>query len=264
MVIDTQPTDVKIVYTFWSFVFTFGASFFGVLLSTAASYGVFCWRRLNKRKEIHSRLMKETERNIDILEKDLKIEHNLEWFRRAMEECRRASPTDGKIEIELDQCVCWPEYVGYSSTHSVGDSRTHYYAPTNAIWVMAIQTGMGRELPDEAFQAHSRIEHNFNLLRESRKRVIVSGERLVSLHLRCAKWVPGKERLVWQLNESQIAEFETCISDAYIALWGLVFRLKWALAKLREFKGLLEIPASKAESAEAAAVDYLKKYPSLL
>jgi hypothetical protein len=198
----------------------------GLLIAIALEQGVEYLHHVRQRHQLQHDLHEEAQRNRDILEADLGLASQSDWF-RAVLEATKLVPSGGQISINLPPMPCIPGTLAANGTDAA--IRTSYFSPSDAVWATARDAELIIRLPVDEARMYTRLAHNYALQQAARDRFAYACERIDSLHTRYASAAQGKTGDVWVLSQGQAREMSEAAATADSALRGLMWRTRWNL-----------------------------------
>jgi len=193
----------------------------GLLIAVGLEQSVEALHHRHQRHQLQEDLRAEAERNQRIILRDLKMADQEQWHRTLIAMIASAPVKGGKLSVTLPATQCKP---GTLNTPYV-----RYYAPSEAVWTTAKESGLAALLPAEEAQVYARLAHNDELLSGTRDHVAVSCDKVDSLESRFAvKSADGKME-TWVMTPEQADHLSEAAAETHTALRALVFRLRWTL-----------------------------------
>jgi hypothetical protein len=146
------------------------------------------------------------------------------WFDEAISAVAATAPQQGRIHITLPFAPCIPG--------SVGTSSARYFAPSEAVWTTAKESGLVGLLPVEQARMYARLAHNYELLGLSREELYRGCSAIASMQHRLAKLSRGASTAAgiatWTLTPEQAERLASTAAETRTAIKGLCFRLRWS------------------------------------
>jgi len=208
------------LHTWRDFWIHLGTITIGLLIAISLEQGVEALHRLHERHVLQHDLKVEAQRNLDILSEDTKISEDEVWMTQAMEATTSAKMVGGKVTIMLTAAPC---YAG-----TLNSKRTKYFAPSEAVWTAARESGIAALIPAAEARVYARLAHNLELLSAVRDRVATVCDEIAALEQRLSVHVAAGEGRSWTMTPEQAEKLGESASQADIAVKALVFRLKVA------------------------------------
>ena len=214
---DVHPPDHPL-HTWKDFFIHIATIIVGLLIAIGLEQSVEALHHRHQRQELQQDLHDEAEKNQKIIGRDLHMQDLEAWFDRAMMEAA-AAPAQGKLTFALSPPPC--------ITGSVGTAAIRYFAPSEAVWTTAKESGLAALLPVEEARVHARLGHNLELLGGARERVASGCDAITALRRRFAKSAADGVSETWTMNEAQAEKLADAASVTQTAIKGLTFRLRW-------------------------------------
>ena len=193
----------------------------GLLIAIGLEQTVELIHHRHQRHQLQEDLHNEAEQNLQVIDRDLKMQSLEPWFDQAMRDATPASSHQDRIRITLPPAPCLPG--------SVGTAEFRYFAPSQAVWTTAKEGSLVALLPVEQSRMQARLAHNYDLLGAARDEVFNGCQTIVAMRRRFAQpaAIPGAPEL-WTMTPDQAERLATTASDTKIAIQGLLFRLRWS------------------------------------
>jgi hypothetical protein len=192
----------------------------GLLLAIALEQMVEAVHHRHQRIELQADLHDEAVNNRSIIAHDLRIQDLEPWFQQAIDAISTATPSQGKIRINLPPAPC--------IAGSVGTAAFRYFAPSEAVWTTARESSLVGLLPVEQARMNARLSHNYSLLANSREEVYHGCGVIAAMQHRLAKPVPNASTAAWTLTAEQAERLAQVAAETRTAIQGLCFRLRWS------------------------------------
>lgn len=106
----------------------------GLLIAIVLEQSVEYLHHVHQRHQLQRDLHEEAQRNRDILQGDLGLESQSEWFRTVLD-ATRLVPAGGQMSINLPSMPCIPGTLAANGTDAA--VRATYFAPSEAVWSTA-------------------------------------------------------------------------------------------------------------------------------
>jgi hypothetical protein len=191
----------------------------GLLIAVGLEQTVELIHHRHQRHQLQEDLHNEAEQNLQVIDRDLKMQELEPWFDQAM---KAVSPSgQNQIQITLPRPPCLPG--------SVGTAEFRYFAPSQAVWATAKEGNLVSLLPVEQSRMQARLAHNYDLLGAARDQVFSGCQTIVAMHQRFAQ--PSSNRStpeLWTMSPEQAERLAATAADTKIAIQGLLFRLRWS------------------------------------
>jgi hypothetical protein len=197
----------------------------GLLIAIGLEQSVELLHRRHERISLQADLRAEAANNREIIARDLNMRTLEPWFAQAAQAADAATPSQGKIHLQLPAPPCLPG--------SVGTSTLRYFAPSQAVWTTAKESALVPLLPVEQARMYGRLAHNYELLADSRESVYRGCNAIAAMQQRFAHLTPnsttlGSPSLIWTMTPEQADRFAQTAADTRNAIQGLCFRLRWS------------------------------------
>jgi len=196
----------------------------GLFIAIGLEQTVELIHRSHQRHQLEGDLRTEAENNRAIIAHDLRMQELEPWFDQAINAVASTSAQQGKIQITLPFAPCIPG--------SVGTSTARYFAPSEAVWTTAKESGLVGLLPVEQARMYARLAHNYELLGLTREDMYRGCSAIASMQHRLAKLSPGASTAAgtatWTLTPEQAERLASTAAEARTAIKGLCFRLRWS------------------------------------
>jgi hypothetical protein len=190
----------------------------GLLIAVALEQTVEFIHHRHQRHQLQEDLHDEAEQNLEVIDRDLKMQNLESWFEQAMRVATPASPQN-TIHVTLPPPPCLPG--------SVGTAEFRYFAPSQAVWTTAKEGNLVALLPVEQSRMQARLAHNYDLLGTARDHVFDGCQSIVAMRKRFAQPAAGGAEL-WTMTPDQAERLAAAAADTKIAIQGLLFRLRWS------------------------------------
>jgi hypothetical protein len=191
----------------------------GLLIAVGLEQTVEAIHHRHQRHQLQEDLHNEAEQNLQVIDRDLKMQELEPWFEQAM----KATASSGKnqVQISLPRPPCLPG--------SVGTAEFRYFAPSQAVWTAAKESGLVVLLPVEQSRMQARLAHNYDLLGDARDHAFNGCQAIIAMRQRFAQPAtnPGAPEL-WTMTSDQADRLGAAAADTKIAIQGLLFRLRWS------------------------------------
>ena len=191
----------------------------GLLIAVGLEQTVELIHNRHQRHQLQEDLHNEAEQNLQVIDRDLKMQELESWF----EQATKATPSAGqnKIQITLPPPPCLPG--------SVGTAEFRYFAPSQAVWTTAKEGGLVALLPVEQSRMQARLAHNYDLLGAARDQVFSECQAIIAMRQRFVQpaAVHGAPEL-WTMSHDQAERLAATAAETRIAIQGLLFRLRWS------------------------------------
>jgi len=191
----------------------------GLLIAVGLEQSVEALHHRHQRHQLQEDLREEAEKNREVIARNLKMRDLEPWFDTAMAGVDNAVAQQGKVQLTLAKPPCIPG--------SVGTAAVRYFAPSEAVWTTAKETGLTALLPVDESRMYARLGHNYVLLAQVRDDVFNGCSAIVAMRRRFAKSA-GDGSDVWTMNPVQAEELARAAGVTQVAIQSLLFRLRWS------------------------------------
>jgi hypothetical protein len=191
----------------------------GLLIAICLEQTVELLHHRHQRHRLQEDLRGEAEQNLQIIDRDLKMQALEPWF----EQASHASSAPGKstVQVSLPPAPCLPG--------SVGTAAYRYFAPSQAVWTTAKEGGLVALLPVDQSRMQARLAHNYDLLGAMRDVVFNDCQTIVAMRRRFAQPASTPEAAeLWTMTSDQAERLAATAADTQVAIQGLLFRLRWS------------------------------------
>ena len=192
----------------------------GLLIAVGLEQTVELFHHRHQRHTLEEDLHTEAMNNREVIARDLKIQELEPWFAQAAAAMDAAEAHAGKATVTLSPVPCLPG--------SIGTADYRYFAPSQAVWATAKESGLVILLPVERSRMYARLDHNYELLAKQREDVYDGCGTLLAMQQRFGKLSMDKAGVTWTLTAGQAEHFAEIASAEMIAIQGLCFRLRWS------------------------------------
>jgi hypothetical protein len=171
----------------------------GLLIAVGLEQSVEALHHRHQRHQLQEDLRAEAEQNRLVIARNLKMRDLEPWFDGAMEAVDKAVPQQGKMRLVLSKPPCIPG--------SVGTAAVRYFAPSEAVWTTAKESGLVALLPVEESRMYARLGHNYVLLAAVRDDVFKGCSAIAAMRRRFAQKAPdGSDNDVMTVNQEQFED----------------------------------------------------------
>jgi len=191
----------------------------GLIIAIGLEQTVELVHHRDQRHQLQQDLHNEAEQNLQVINRDLRMQDVESWFEQTMQGATPASAHQDKVRIALPPPPCLPG--------SVGTAEVRYFAPSQAVWTAAKEGGLVALLPVEQSRMQARLAHNYDLLGDARDHVANGCQAIVAMRQRFAQPNHGATEL-WTMTPAQAEHLAATAADTKIAIQGLLFRLRWS------------------------------------
>jgi hypothetical protein len=176
----------------------------GLIIAICLEQTVQFLHHRHQRQQLQEDLHNEAEKNLQIIDRDLKMQDLEPWFEQAIHAA--SAPGKSKIQVSLPPAPCLPG--------SVGTAEYRYFAPSQAVWTTAKEGGLVALLPVEQSRMQARLAHNYDLLDAERDVVFNDCQAIVAMRRRFAgpAATPGATEL-WNMTPDQAERLAATAAD---------------------------------------------------
>jgi len=192
----------------------------GLLIAIGLEQSIEALHHHHQRHQLNEDLITEAQSNQQVIARDLRM-HDLEpWFVETEAAIAAAVPHGGRLKLTLPPPPC--------IAGSVGTAAVRYFAPSEAVWTAARESGLITLLPAEQARMQARLAHNYLLLGIAREGVYNGCEAILALRQRLAQ--PGTQGQpdLWTLTPDQAEKLAATAAETKVAIQALLFRLRWS------------------------------------
>jgi hypothetical protein len=190
----------------------------GLLIAIGLEQAVEAEHHHHQREQVVEDLRTEAEANHALITRDLKIQSLEPWFSRAIAASDATPVVAGRLKFTLPVSPCLPG--------SIGTAEYRYFAPSEAVWTTARESGLVALLPVEESRRYARLAHNLELLAANREDVYRGCHEVLSMQYRLARKEPDG-MFTWTLTPEQAEKLAQHAADTRLAIKALCFRLRW-------------------------------------
>jgi hypothetical protein len=191
----------------------------GLLIAICLEQTVELLHHRNQRHQLQDDLRGEAEQNLQIIDRDLKMQALEPWFEQASHAA--SAPGKSTVQVSLLPAPCLPG--------SVGTAAYRYFAPSQAVWTTAKEGGLVALLPVDQSRMQARLAHNYDLLGAARDVVFNDCQTIVAMRRRFAQPASTPEVAeLWTMTPDQAEHLAATAADTQVAIQGLLFRLRWS------------------------------------
>jgi hypothetical protein len=191
----------------------------GLLIAVGLEQSVEALHHRHQRHQLQEDLREEAEKNREVIARDLKMRDLEPWFEAAAAGVDKAVPQQGKVQFTLPKPPCIPG--------TVGTAAVRYFAPSEAVWTTAKESGLTELLPVEESRMYARLGHNYVLLAQVRDDVFKGCSTIAALRHRFAKSADG-DNDVWTMTDTHAEELAKAAAETQVSIQALLFRLRWS------------------------------------
>ena len=190
----------------------------GLLIAVGIEQTVESLHHRHQRHQLMEDLHNEAEQNLQVIDRDLKMLELESWFEQA---AQLPNSEQNKVLMSLPVPPCLPG--------SVGTAKYRYFAPSQAVWSTAKESGLVHLLPVELARMQARLIHNYDLLSGDRDRVYLGCQTIIAMRRRFARPDPNHPtNELWTMTPEQAERLAVAAAETKIAIQGLLFRLRWS------------------------------------
>ncbi|MGA8940247.1 MAG: hypothetical protein WB439_13880 [Acidobacteriaceae bacterium] len=217
--IDIQPPE-HTPHTWRDFYIHIATIVVGLIIAIGLEQSVEAIHHHHQRRQLVQDLRNEAINNRKVIARNLNMRNLEGWFAGAVASVDSATPTQGKLHIDLPPAPCIPG--------SVGTASIRYFAPSEAVLTTAREDGLIMLLPIEPARMYARLDHNYKLLGDDRNAVFNNCNTIAAMQQRLARPTPGATTLRWTLTPAQAELLAQTASNTETGIKGLCFRLRWS------------------------------------
>ncbi|HEX4155198.1 MAG TPA: hypothetical protein VHY48_06260 [Acidobacteriaceae bacterium] len=200
----------------------------GIMIAIGLEQSVEWVHHRQQRRDLQADLQDEARKNERVIARDLEVQELEPWFEGAMAGVANTPLQQGKIRLTMPLSPCLPG--------SVGSAEVRYFAPSEAVWTTAKESGLTDLLPVGQGRMYARLAHNYDLLAAVRDRVASGCDAIVAMQRRLARRASagaggagaGDAGEMWTLTPEQAEELGKTAAQTQVAIQGLLFRLRWS------------------------------------
>jgi hypothetical protein len=192
----------------------------GLLIAVGLEQTVEALHHSHQRHQLDEDLRAEAENNQHVIERDLHMQDLETWFVQARDSASTATAQQGKLRFTMPPPPC--------VAGSVGTAAIRYFAPSEAVWTAARESGLVVLLPADQARMQARLAHNYVLLAQDRDKVYDGCQVIVAMRQRFAQSGSAGSDDAWTLTPDQAEKFAASAADTNVAIQALNFRLRWS------------------------------------
>ena len=204
------------LHTWKDFWIHLGTITIGLLLAIGLEQSVEALHHRHQRHQLQEDLRTEAEQNRQLILHDLRMTETEPWFEQALS-AAAAAGKGAEVSFVLPPPPCL--------AGSVGTAEVRYFAPSQAVWTTARESGLVALLPVDEARLTARLQHNDELLESTRDKVADGCSDLTSMRRRFSHTTGAGD--VWAMTAEQAGKFADTASSTLTAIQGLTFRLRW-------------------------------------
>ncbi len=190
----------------------------GLLIAVGIEQTVEYFHHRHQRHQLQEDLHNEAEQNLQVIDRDLKMQELESWFEQATQ---LPDIQKNKVQITLPFPSCL--------AGSVGTAEYRYFAPSQAVWATAKESALVDLLPVDQARMQARLTHNYELLAADRDRVYNGCQTIIAMRRRFTRLDPAHSaKELWTMNPDQAERLAITAAETKTAIQGLLFRLRWS------------------------------------
>jgi hypothetical protein len=193
----------------------------GLLIAVGLEQGVESINHRSERRQLEDDLRTEAESNLRVIDRDLHMQDIEPWFVQAQTAASIGKPRQDRVlrfRLAPPPCIAG----------SVGTAAIRYFAPSEAVWTAASESGLVALLPADQARLQARLAHNYILLAENRSTVYTGCQAIIAMRQRLAQPGPAGSDDTWIMTPEQAEKFAATASETKVAIQALDFRLRWS------------------------------------
>ncbi len=206
------------LHTWKDFWIHLGTITLGLLIAISLEQTVEMLHHAHQRHQLEEDLRVEAENNQNVIEHDLRMQELKSWFVQAQNSTSIPPTRQGIFRFQLAPPPC--------VAGSVGTSAIRYFAPSEAVWTAAQESGLLALLPPSQARFQARLAHNLAILARTRDKVYDDCQTILAMRQRFA--VPSGGYDTWTMTAEQAEKFGYAAAETKVAIEGLDFRLRWS------------------------------------
>ena len=208
------------IHTWKEFWIHLGTITLGLLIANSLEQTVEGLHHAHQRHQVEEDLRVEAENNQNVIEHDLRMQELKSWFVQAQSSTSVRPIRQGVFRFQLASPPC--------VAVSVGTATIRYFAPSEAVWTAAQESGLLALLPAPQARFQARLADNLALLAKTRDKVYDDCQTILAMRQRFAVPGPLGGYEAWTLTAEQAEKLGAAAADTKVAIEGLNFRLRWA------------------------------------
>ena len=194
----------------------------GLLIAIGLEQAVVFLHHRQQRKELAEDLLQEAITNKSLIAHDMSVEAAIPWLDAAISLVRPAPSHSGVVSFTLPPVPC--------NAGMVGTPSARYFAPSDAVWTAAKDSGLLAVLPPDRSRVYARLEHNNDLLGTNRDHVEDGCERLLALQAQFGVRPANASSVTWSMQPEQFDRLGEAAAILETAIRGMMNRLRYTLA----------------------------------
>jgi len=207
------------VHTWKDFFIHIATIVVGLIIAVGLEQTVEALHHHHQRHQLDEDLRTEALNNQKVIARDLRMQDIEPWFVEAEKAATDVSQQP-RVHFTLAPPPCVPG--------SVGTAAVRYFAPSEAVWTAARESGLVVLLPAEQARMQARLAHNYVLLGAARDTVSDSCQSILAMRQRLALPGPPGAPDTWTMTPQQAETFAALAADMKVGIQGLLFRLRWS------------------------------------
>jgi hypothetical protein len=210
------------VHTWKDFFIHLATISIGLLIAIGLEQTVEYIHHRQQRKDLEEDLLQEAIKNKSLIARDMSVEAVIPWLDAAISLARSAPSRTGVVSFSVPPVPCYAGMVGTLSAR--------YFAPSDAVWAAAKDSGLIAVLPPDRSRIYARLEHNYDLLSTTRDHVGDGCERLLAMQARFGVRSADALSVTWSMQPEQVGQLGEAAANLETATRGMMNRLRWTLA----------------------------------
>jgi hypothetical protein len=210
------------VHTWKDFFIHLATISIGLLIAIGLEQTVEYLHHRQQRKYLEADLLQEAIKNKELISRDMSVEAVIPWLDSAISLARSAPSHTGVVSFALPPVPCYAGMVGTLSAR--------YFAPSDAVWAAAKDSGLIAVLPPDRSRIYARLEHNYDLLSTTRDHVGDGCDRLLAMQARFGIRSTNASSVTWSMQPEQVGQLGEAAANLATATRGMMNRLRWTLA----------------------------------
>ena len=219
---ETPMIDVHLPHgglsTWRDFWIHLGTITLGLLIAISLEQTVEAVHHSFQRHQLERDLIAEAINNEHIIDRDLHMQDIESWFVQAQASASGAISRQTSFLLPPPPCV----------TGSVGTATIRYFAPSEAVWTAAQESGLVALLPPNQARLQARLAHNYVLLAENRAKVYDGCHAIIAMRRRLSRPGPNGSGDMWTVAPEQAEKLAALAAETEVAIQALDFRLRWS------------------------------------
>jgi hypothetical protein len=208
------------LHTWKDFWIHLGTITLGLLIAISLEQTVEALHHSQQRHQLEEDLRAEAENNQRVIDRDLRMQDIEPWFVHAQMLASATPSVQNKLRFHLPPPPC--------ISGSVGTAKIRYFAPSQAVWTAAQESGLVALLPAPQARLQARLAHNYDLLAGNREAVYEDCQAIVAMRQRLSAPGSAGSDDTWTMTPEQAEKFAATAADTKVAIQALDFRLRWS------------------------------------